>query len=124
LEFVSTANCLSPVTAATPLPGSRILSAKPTHLWRALNWLNPGRDPDKAWMKTEVLVQANTTQSQTYANNDQFRFREAFIEMGNVLASTRRHNSGRASVIIGDSTLISTTSTYWTPAATVEVWRT
>lgn len=51
------------------------------------NWINPSRDPDKAWMKTEVLVEADTTQSQTYASNDQFRFREAFIEVGNVLDS-------------------------------------
>ncbi len=51
------------------------------------NWINPSRDPDKAWMKTEVLVQANTTQAQSYSNTDQFRFREAFIEVGNVLAS-------------------------------------
>jgi maltoporin len=51
------------------------------------NWINPNRDPDKAWMKTEVMVEANTTQSQTYASNDQFRFREAFVEVGNVLES-------------------------------------
>ena len=51
------------------------------------NWINPSRDPDKAWMKTEVLVQANTTQSQTFASNDQFRFREAFVQVGNVLKS-------------------------------------
>ncbi len=39
----------------------------------------------KASMRTEVMLQANTTQSQTYANNDQFRLREAFIQVGNVL---------------------------------------
>ena len=49
------------------------------------NWINPSHDPDKAWMKTEVMLQANTTQSQNYANNDQFRLREAFIQVGNVL---------------------------------------
>ena len=27
------------------------------------NWLNPEHDTDKAWMRTEVLVEANTTQS-------------------------------------------------------------
>jgi maltoporin len=52
------------------------------------NWLNPRRDPDKAWMKTEVLVEANTTQASNFASNDQFRFREAFVELGNVLASS------------------------------------
>jgi len=51
------------------------------------NWINPSRDPDKAWMKTELQIQANTTQAQSYSNSDQFRFREAFIEVGNVLAS-------------------------------------
>jgi len=51
------------------------------------NWINPSRDPDKAWMKTEVLVEANTTQASTYASTDQFRFREAFVEVGNVLDS-------------------------------------
>jgi maltoporin len=51
------------------------------------NWINPNRDPDKAWMKTEVLIEANTTQAQTFSSTDQFRFREAFIQVGNVLAS-------------------------------------
>ena len=54
------------------------------------NWLNPNRDLDKAWMKTEVMVQGNTTQASNYASNDQFRLREAFVQVGNVLAS----NSG------------------------------
>jgi maltoporin len=51
------------------------------------NWINPNHDPDKAWMKTEVLVQANTTQASNFASTDQFRFREAFVEVGNVLES-------------------------------------
>ncbi len=51
------------------------------------NWINPNHDTDKAWMKTEVLVEANTTQSNNFASTDQFRFREAFVEVGNVLAS-------------------------------------
>src|SRR6516164_7388159 len=51
------------------------------------NWINPNHESDKAWMKTEVLVQANTTQSSNFASTDQFRFREAFIQVGNVLAS-------------------------------------
>jgi len=51
------------------------------------NWINPNRDPDKAWMKTEVLVQANTTQANNFASTDQFRFREAFVEVGNILPS-------------------------------------
>src|SRR5215470_15888402 len=55
------------------------------------NWLNPDRDNDKAWMRTEVMIEANTTNSASYANfpgsigNDQFRLREAFVQAGNVL---------------------------------------
>jgi maltoporin len=57
------------------------------------NWLNPEHDSDKAWMKTEVMIEANTTNSASYANfpggtgNDQFRLREAFVQAGNVLES-------------------------------------
>ena len=48
-------------------------------------WINAKRDTDKAWMKTNVTVQADTTESSTYASNDKFRLREAFVQMGNVL---------------------------------------
>src|SRR5207245_4499942 len=57
------------------------------------NWLNPDHAPDKAWMKTEVMLEANTTNSASYASfpnnfgNDQFRLREAFIQAGNILPS-------------------------------------
>jgi maltoporin len=57
------------------------------------NWLNPDHDTDKAWMKTEVMIEANTTNSASYANfpgdtgDDQFRLREAFVQAGNVLES-------------------------------------
>jgi maltoporin len=57
------------------------------------NWLNPEHETDKAWMKTEVMIEANTTNSASYANfpnsigNDQFRLREAFVQAGNVLDS-------------------------------------
>jgi maltoporin len=57
------------------------------------NWLNPSNDPGKAWMKTEFMVEANTSNSASYANfpngtgNDQFRLREAFITAGNLLES-------------------------------------
>ncbi len=57
------------------------------------NWLNPNHSSDKAWMKTEVMIEANTTNSASYANfplgtgNDQFRLREAFVQAGNVLES-------------------------------------
>jgi len=60
------------------------------------NWLNPERSSNKAWMRTEVMLEANTTNSASYANfggmtgstgNDQFRLREAFVQAGNVLES-------------------------------------
>jgi maltoporin len=57
------------------------------------NWVNPERDTDKAWMKTEVMIEANTTNSASYANfpggtgDDQFRLREAFVQAGNVFES-------------------------------------
>lgn len=55
------------------------------------NWVNPEQNSDKAWIRTEFLVQSNTTNSANYANfgsgvgNDQFRLREAFVQAGNVL---------------------------------------
>src|SRR5262245_16031924 len=57
------------------------------------NWLNPEHSADKAWLKTEVMVEANTTNSASYANfpgntgNDQFRLREAFVRAGHILQS-------------------------------------
>jgi len=57
------------------------------------NWINPEHSSDKAWIKTEAMIEANTTNSANYANfsngkgNDQFRFREAFVEAGNVFQS-------------------------------------
>jgi maltoporin len=56
------------------------------------NWLNPDRGSDKAWMKTEVMIEANTTNSASFANfsnataaNDQYRLREAFVQAGHIL---------------------------------------
>ena len=57
------------------------------------NWLNPERNSEKAWMKTEVMVEANTSKSVSYAGfpndrgNDQFRLREAFVQAGNLFES-------------------------------------
>jgi maltoporin len=57
------------------------------------NWINPERSSDKAWMKTEVMIEANTTDSASYTNfnspigNDQFRLREAFVQAGNIFES-------------------------------------
>jgi maltoporin len=57
------------------------------------NWVNPEHDHDKAWIRTEVMVEANTSNSSTYANfrqgigNDQIRLREAFVQAGNIFKS-------------------------------------
>lgn len=57
------------------------------------NWLNPEHNSDKAWMRTEAMIEANTTNSANSASfpggigNDQFRFREAFVQAGNILES-------------------------------------
>src|SRR5262249_56188161 len=53
------------------------------------NWVNPDHNSDKAWFRTETMIEANTTNSASYANfnvpigNDQFRLREAFVQTGN-----------------------------------------
>lgn len=60
------------------------------------NWLNPNEESGRGWLKTEVMIEANTTDSTNYANfpqtvvngvvtsggNDQFRLREAFVRGG------------------------------------------
>lgn len=60
------------------------------------NWLNPSEDSGRGWLKTEVMFEANTTNSTNYAafpqtvvngqatsgGNDQFRLREAFVRGG------------------------------------------
>jgi maltoporin len=49
------------------------------------NWINPAHDAGKAWFRTESLVEADTTNSSNYDTTDKFRFREAFVQVGNVL---------------------------------------
>jgi len=57
------------------------------------NWVNPDHDSDKAWFKTEVMLEANTSNSASYSNfnngigNDQFRLREVFVRAGNIFES-------------------------------------
>ncbi len=48
------------------------------------NWLNAEHTSDKWWMKTEVMVQADTTNSSNYASTDSFRLHESFVQVGNV----------------------------------------
>lgn len=65
------------------------------------NWLNPSNDSsDRAWLKSEIMIEANTSDSTNYANfpdtvvngvveqggNDQFRLREAFVRGGHFFA--------------------------------------
>ena len=85
------------------------------------NWLNPEHETDKAWMKTEVMIEANTTNSASYANfpnsigNDQFRLREAFVHKpATYSTASRGPSSGRANDTTGASILRSTTSILWT----------
>lgn len=57
------------------------------------NWVNPDHDSEKAWFHTEVMLEANTTNSASYSNfnngigTDQFRLREVFVRGGNVFES-------------------------------------
>jgi len=67
------------------------------------NWLNPEKDTNRAWMKTEIMIAANTTNSSSPANfpytvsngrvnwdgNDQFRLREAFVKAGHVFGDSQ-----------------------------------
>ena len=67
------------------------------------NWLNSGQNSDRAWMKTEVMIEANTTNSTSFAaypqtvvngqvtsgGNDQFRLREAFVRGGHVFGDSQ-----------------------------------
>ncbi len=86
------------------------------------NWINPSHDPDKAWMKTEVLVQANTTelpnlrqQRSVPAARSVHSSGECFIE------SAAWRSSGRENATTGGSTSTSTTSSCWTQAATARL---
>lgn len=57
------------------------------------NWANPDKNSDKAWFRTEAMIQANTTNSASFASfnngigNDQFRLRELFVTGGNLFES-------------------------------------
>jgi len=57
------------------------------------NWVNPDHNADKAWFRSEFMVEANTSNSENYApvgnsvGADQYRFREAFVQTGNVFES-------------------------------------
>lgn len=46
------------------------------------HWINPERDEERAWFKTEVMLQAATTNANTFSSRDTFHLREAFIQAG------------------------------------------
>src|SRR6516164_2946162 len=85
------------VAFAAPGAGAKYRLGNETETYAELifvnNWINPEQNSDKAWLKSEVMIEANTTNSANYANfpqgfgNDQFRFREAFVQAGNVFGS-------------------------------------
>lgn len=50
------------------------------------NWLNPERESDRAWFKTQLLLTFVTGQNQNF-DADVFTIREAFAQAGNVIAS-------------------------------------
>src|SRR5262249_53470227 len=51
------------------------------------NWLNPKGDTDKAWMKTEAMIEADTLNLATFDDSSHFRLREAFVQAGNIIKS-------------------------------------
>ena len=60
------------------------------------NWINPNQSSANVWAKTEVMMEANTSNSTSYTSfpngvgNDQYRLREAFVQLGSVLESQPR----------------------------------
>lgn len=50
------------------------------------NWLNPERESDSAWFKTQLLLTAVTGQNQNF-DADTFTIREAYAQAGNVIQS-------------------------------------
>jgi maltoporin len=56
------------------------------------NWTNSGHRSDRAWFRTEFMVEANTTNASNFANfqngvgNDQYRLREAFVQGGSLFS--------------------------------------
>ncbi len=57
------------------------------------NWLNPEHDPDRVWVKSQFLLEADTSNSASFANfpleigNDNFHVREAYVQLGNAVKS-------------------------------------
>ena len=54
------------------------------------NWLNPERDENKPWFKTEAMVQAILAGPENFDQPTDLRLREAFAEAGNLLGGRWR----------------------------------
>ncbi len=89
------------------------------------NWLNPERSSDKAWMRTEVMIEANTSDAPVTqifqvmlatinSACERPLCRPATFSIGNPMRS-----SGPANAIIAASILRLTTSIHWIPAVMV-----
>ncbi len=48
------------------------------------NWIKPTGEPGRPWFRTEVMLQAGTTNSSTFASTDAFHLREAFVQAGDL----------------------------------------
>jgi maltoporin len=57
------------------------------------NWVKPEPNSDRAWFRSEFLIEANTSNSEDFADSssgvgsDQYRVREAFVQAGNIFGS-------------------------------------
>ncbi|WP_047496997.1 carbohydrate porin [Terriglobus sp. TAA 43] len=57
------------------------------------NWTNSVHSEDKAWFRSEFMIQANTLNATNFSNfanssiNDQYRVREAFVQGGGIFPS-------------------------------------
>lgn len=57
------------------------------------NWVNSEHNSDRAWFRSEFMIEADTSESENYApvgntvGADEYRFREAFVQAGNVFES-------------------------------------
>lgn len=48
------------------------------------NWLNPDRESNRAWFKTEAMIMAKTLNLSTYDPSSEFKLREMFVQGGNL----------------------------------------
>ncbi|HEY0705357.1 MAG TPA: carbohydrate porin [Polyangia bacterium] len=56
-----------------------------TELTFVNNWVNQNREADRAWLRTELMIEADTTNSSNFSSTDNFRLREAFVQVGNIV---------------------------------------